>query len=102
MAKVHYLDPIDFLSGKITKRHRTIYCYRIDLDRRYTTVYTAPTTEPTARQRAVRNKFGSLQMAVSTVLADPTQKAALMAEFRAQTKYKTLRGYVFAKMYDED
>lgn len=60
------------------------------------------TGERTARQKAVTNKFTTLQATVATTLADPTQKAALMEEFKAQKKYNTLRGYVFAKLYAEE
>ena len=41
------------------------------------------------------------QRNANTALADATQKAAYETAFKAQTKYKSLRGYVIAKEYEK-
>ena len=104
MAKVHYLDPIDYLSGKITKRHRTTYCYRQTTDRRYTTVYTTPTGAPTAAQLANNAKFRQAAQQTNAIMADVTQVQTYSTQWRthmqsSHPRYRTLRGFVFAKVY---
>ncbi len=104
MAKVHYLDPIDYLSGKITKRHRTIYCYRNAIDRRYTTVHTKPTGAPTAAQMASITKFRQAAQQTNTIMTDITAIEPYRTAWRnlirsGNTTYRTLRGYVFAQVY---
>jgi hypothetical protein len=41
--------------------------------------------------------FRQAAAATKTALADPTSRATYEAEFEAQTKYKSLYGYVLAK-----
>ena len=104
MAKVHYLDPIDYLSGKITKRHRTIYCYRNAIDRRYTTIHTTPTGAPTAAQLASISKFRQAAQQTNTIMMDVEQLTTYRTAWRNQIhngnySYRTLRGYIFAQVY---
>lgn len=53
---------------------------------------------PSAQQIAVRERFSKVAAAVRTILADPTEKAKLLAEFKAQTKYGSLFGYAMHKL----
>ena len=104
MAKVHYLDPIDYLSCKITKRHRTTYCYRQGTDRRYTTVYTTPTGDPTAAQQACVAKFRQAAQQTNTIMMDVDRLEPYRTAWRNQIRsgnrtYSTLRGYIFAQVY---
>ena len=60
---------------------------------------------PSAAQTAVRERFTKVQAAVRTILNDSTEKAKLMAEFKAQHKYGSLFGYAMHKLngnYDEN
>ena len=50
-------------------------------------------------QLAVRNAFKTAQAQVTTILADPEQRATCEAKFKAQKKYLTLRGYIFAQVF---
>ena len=52
-------------------------------------------------QQAVRNAFKTAQAQVSTILADPEQRATYEAKFKAQKKYLTLRGYIMAQVYQK-
>lgn len=50
-----------------------------------------------------RDQFRIVAAAVRTILNDPVKSAALMEEYRGQDKYRTFRGFVFAKgwyLYD--
>jgi len=53
---------------------------------------------PSAAQTAARARFTKVQAAVRAILADPTEKAQLKAEFKAQTKYGSLFGYAMHKL----
>ena len=61
--------------------------------------------EPTPAQIAAKARFAKVVAAVRTILADPTEKAKLQAEYKAQTKIGSLFGYAMHKLnanYDEN
>ena len=53
---------------------------------------------PSVQQTAARARFAKVAAAVRTILADPTEKAKLLAEFKSQTKYGSLFGYAMHKL----
>ena len=55
------------------------------------------TGEPSAAQTAQRTKFASARAAVKALTTE--QKAAYKTAFKAQRKYKSLQGYIFAMEY---
>ena len=57
MSKVYYLDPIDYISGKIARKFRTIYCHRTESDKRYTTVRSNRTTPLSSEETIARELF---------------------------------------------
>jgi hypothetical protein len=59
------------------------------------------TKEPSAAQTAAKARFTKVVAAVRTILADPTQKAALQAEYKSQHKYGSLFGYAMHKLNDQ-
>ena len=65
-----------------------------------------PSDKPaSANQLKAQARFKKVAAAVRTVLADPTEKAKLKAEFRAQSKIGSLFGYAMHKLnanYDEN
>ena len=58
------------------------------------------TKEPSAAQTAAKERFAKVTAAVRAILADPTEKAKLQAEFKSQTKYGSLFGYAMHKLND--
>lgn len=61
--------------------------------------------EPSAAQVAAKSRFVKVQAAVRTILSDPTEKAKLEAEYKAQHVYGSLFGYAMHKLngnYDEN
>ena len=56
------------------------------------------TKEPSAAQIAAKARFAKVQAAVRTILDDPTEKAQLQAEFKAQHVYGSLFGYAMHKL----
>ena len=56
-------------------------------------------------QIKAKNRFKKVVAAVRTILADPTEKAKLEAEYKSQVKYGSLFGYAMHKLngnYDEN
>ena len=53
---------------------------------------------PSASQTAARERFAKVQAAVRAVLADPTEKAKLLAEYKSQTNIGSLFGYAMHKL----
>ena len=63
------------------------------------------TKAPSAAQIAAKDRFAKVAAAVRAILADPTEKAKLQAEYKSQTKYGSLFGYAMHKLngnYDEN
>jgi len=60
---------------------------------------------PTVNQTKAKARFAKVQAAVRTILSDPTEKAKLQAEFKAQHTYGSLFGYAMHKLngnYDQN
>ena len=105
MAQVVYLDPIDHVSGKISKKYRTVYNYRKASKRKYTQVRDTRTTPPTANEMALHTKFRTVRLAAlerAQDLMNMTQDQAAYAEARKVTgfKYTTFNGWLFAKAWE--
>jgi hypothetical protein len=104
MSQVSFLDPVDHISGKITKKNRTVFCYRSASGRKYTQVRGKRTTPVSIEEKDARFRFKSIAQAVNTRLHNMNQQATDQAAFAAQSRYKTLRQYVWAQetaAYDE-
>ena len=87
MSKVYFLDPIDHVSGKLSKKSRVTYCYRHPglsekgEERKYTQIRGKRSTPYTA--------------AVAAVMKNPAALQTAQAEFAAQTTFKKLRNYLW-------
>jgi hypothetical protein len=104
MSQVVFIDPVDHISGKISKKYKTIFNYRSASGRKYTQVRGKRTTPVSIEEKDARFRFKSIAQAVNTRLHNMNQQAADQAAFAAQTRYKTLRQYVWAQetvAYDE-
>lgn len=55
---------------------------------------------PSTAQQTAQSKLADAVALAKTALADAEQKATLKAEWKAQSKYKTLTGYVIHKFYN--
>ena len=110
MAKVTFIDPIDHISGKLSKSHRTCYNYRKaknndGINVKYTSIPNPSTAAPSADQQAQRTRFGAIATAVQARKTNPTKKMQDMAAFKAQSQYKTLNAYLWnvcAAEYDAE
>ena len=60
---------------------------------------------PSAAQIKAKQRFAKLVAAIRDILTDPTEKAKLQAEYKAQTKIGSLFGYAMHKLngnYDDN
>ena len=95
MAKVEYAFPVEKIHGKVAKHHKVGFAHRAASKLNYTQGYGPRTTPVTQKELDHRKKFGIVSIATTNRLADAEQMPIDHMAFKAQTKYKTLRQYVF-------
>ena len=95
MAKVEYAFPVEKIHGKVAKHHKVGFAHRVASKLNYTQAYGKRSTPVTKKETDHRTKFGAVSTATAARLADPTKMQADQLAYKAQTKYKTLRQYVF-------
>ena len=105
MSKVVFLDPIDHVSGKLSKKSRVTYCYRSNSneageDRKYTQIRGKRSTPYTAAELARFDKFAAVARSTAAVLKNPASLATAQTEFNAQTTYRKLRSYVWHREWE--
>ena len=98
MSKINLEAPFTAFRGKICKHSKIIFAQRGQTQ--YTSQICNPRTKAYSEEEIARQgKFKQAVVNANAALADATQKAAYEAEYKAQSKYKTLRGYVIAMEY---
>ena len=98
MAKFKPIDLIKSLSGKLCS-HSDVY-----FAKKGKTLYTGKICNPrtksfSAEELARQEKFRQARAAVKALTVE--QKTAYATAFKNQSKYGTLRGYMFAKEYEK-
>ena len=100
MSNIKLEAPFTAFRGKICKHSKIIFAQRGDTQ--YTSQICNPRTKPYSEEEQARQtKFKQAVSNANAALADATQKAAYETAFKAQNKYKTLRGFVIAKEYEK-
>ena len=106
MAKIKPMALIESMSKKVCEHSDVYFRTNKQTGTTYTGKLCNPSTqEPSAAQTAAKARFAKVVAAVRTILNDPTEKAKLKAEFKAQTKIGSLFGYAMHKLnsnYDSD
>ena len=98
MSSIKLEAPFQAFRGKICKHSKIIFAQRKGTN--YTSQICNPRTKAySAEELARQQKFATALTNANTALADATQKAAYETAFKAQSKHKTLRGYVIAMEY---
>lgn len=116
MAKLFKtIAPVDSISGMIGNRESNLSgkAFIANIRKKggnwnggnpyqYFSVLTRTTAmaDPTESILAQRAKFAAVAQATRSRMADPAKAAQDMANFKAQTKYKTLYSYVFNLEWD--
>ena len=104
MGKVVFEDPIEHISGKISKKFRTCYNFRRASKRKYTSVRGDRTTPVSADESKQRIKFRVVRLAALDRSMDLSKVSADQEVFLAERKvegfkYTTYKGWLFAKAY---
>ena len=98
MSKIKPMELLSRLSGKVCGHSNTYFAERNGTQ--YTgTICNPYTGEPTEKQVAVRQRFADTYAAMANLTED--QKEAYAEAFKKQKKYRTLRGYIFAQLYNQ-
>jgi len=106
MGKVFYDDPINHISGKISKKYRTVYNHKRASNLNFTSVHGDRTTAETATELAIRAKFKVCRLAAQNRAMDLSyltqDKIAFRNEYKtlgSAFKYTTFRGWLFGKAW---
>ena len=100
MSNIKLEAPFTAFRGKICKHSKIIFAQRGDTQ--YTSQICNPRTKAySAEELARQAKFKNALTNANAALADATQRAEYETAFKAQNKYKTLRGFVIAKEYEK-
>ena len=111
MGKVFYDDPINHISGKISKKYRTCYNHKRASGLNFTSVHGDRTTPVTDEELQRRNRFKVVRKAARQRAMDLSHltydQMDFIAERKAQGlafKYSSYKGWLFGKawkFYDE-
>ena len=98
MALIKPMELLATLSGKVCGHSNKYFAVRNGTQ--YTgTICNPYTGEPTEKQIANRQKFADTYAAMAQLTEE--QKEAYREAFKRQKKYKSLRGYIFAQLYNQ-
>ena len=99
MAFVKPIDVIKYLRKRVCVHSDTFFRANRKTGVTYTGKICYPNdAEPSAEQIAARNRFKKVAAAVRTILNDPSEKAKLTTEFKAQRRIGSLFGYAMHKL----
>lgn len=100
MAKVSYIDPVESVSGKLSKKSRTVYALNNQTGVKYGYYRTESNLTPTSSQLQVRDKFKQTVEKVKAAMSDPEQWSVIRSAYKSNNKgYKTLHGFAFHYLY---
>ena len=95
MAKVEYAFPVEKIHGKVAKHHKIGFAHRVASKLNYTQAYGKRTTKYSQAEKDHQAKFAAVAAATNARLADPNQMPIDQMAFKAQSKYTTLRQFVW-------
>lgn len=100
MAKVVYIEPIDYISGKIAKKHKLSFSHRKAATSNtgipnFTSLRGPRTTKVKASEIAARTRFAEINRMKKERKADLMHQAQDQAAFKAQSQYKTFNQYLW-------
>ena len=99
MAQIKPMALIESMKKKVCMHSDVYFRTNKKTGKVYTGKLCNPSTkEPSAAQTAAKASLEELVAAVRTILTDPTEKAKLKAEYKAQTKIGSLFGYAMHKL----
>lgn len=104
------MPPVEAVNGKIAASDEKVNKYNqgfkcfIGYQNSWSTVNRfmlrkKPLGDPTQAQKESQDKFKQAFEAMRAIYSDPTKLAEEKQKFLNQTRYKTLRGFIFAEEY---
>lgn len=107
MGKVVFLDPVDHISGKISKKNcQTVYAYRRGSKKKYTQIRTDREGNPSAEEQRIHDRFRVCRQAaqqrsmdLSHLSHDQMDFLAERKQLGARFKYTTYKGWLFGKAW---
>ena len=106
MAEIKPMALIESMKKKVCEHSDVYFRVNKQTGKVYTGKLCNPSTkEPSAAQISAKERFAKVVAAVRAILADPTEKAKLQAEYKSQHVYGSLFGYAMHKLngnYDEN
>ena len=106
MALIKPMELIKSMSKKVCMHSDVYFRTNKQTGVTYTGKLCNPSDKPdSANQIKAKGRFAKVVAAVRAILADPTEKAKLKAEFKSQYKIGSLFGYAMSKLngkYDEN
>ena len=101
MAEIKPMALIESMRKKVCMHSDTYFRTNKQTGKVTTGKLCYPSTKaPSASQIAVKARFAKVVAAIRLLLADPTEKAKLQAEYKSQHKYGSLFGYAMHKLND--
>ena len=99
MGIVKFLDPVDYIRGKVSKANtQTIYKRLRSTNRRFTSVREDEEDKTaTEAQEAQQAKFSAVAKSTRKRMQDASKMQQDLLGFQKQKQYKTLYGYVFSQ-----
>lgn len=103
MATIKFVDIVESASGKLCSHGTTIFMHKKASGRNYTSRICKPNTNPpTADQMQLQQIFANTITKVNLVMQDQAQVQTYKEQWKKQSKYSTLRGYIFSQVYGQD
>ena len=105
MARIATIRPVAYISGKLKKSDQVGFARRSATGLNFTVTrddwhQKFKDAEKAAAARERQMKFKGVSQSVSERMTNPTYQTIDRQGFAAQSKYTTLRGYVFKKCWD--
>ena len=99
MALIKPMELIKSMSKKVCMHSDVYFRTNKQTEVTYSGKLCHPSTkEPSVAQIAAKARFAKVVAAVRLILADPTEKAKLQTEYKAQHTYGSLFGYAMHKL----
>ena len=100
MAKIKTIRPIESISGKLKKQDEVGFALRKASKKNFTVTredwtMKYKTSEKATAARVRQLKFKTVSLSAHERMTDPNRRQMDQAAFAAQSKYKTLFGYLF-------
>ena len=100
MARVCYPDHIKHIHGLVNRKEgKVIFKNYSPTGLNFLSARPEYKDNPTAEQTAMRQKFKQASARVQAIMIDADQLATYKEAFKNQSKYATLRGFIFATVY---